>query len=176
MNPPSASTWSDDIHRTLTAHRIRQVAYVPDAGLARIIALSEKDPGMVTVSLTSEEEGVALLAGAALGGERGVLLMQSSGVGNCVNMLTMIRTCRFPLLMIVTMRGEEGEFNPWQIPMGEAAADVLKLMGVRVFLADDSDTAGEIVDVAAREVFATETAAAAVLISQRMIGIKSFEQ
>ncbi len=59
-----------------------------------------------------------MLAGAWLGGVRGVLLMQSSGVGNCVNLLSLVQECRFPLLMIVTMRGEWGETNPWQVPMG----------------------------------------------------------
>ncbi len=175
MNSPLPPTWPDDIHRALSAHRVRQVAYVPDAGLTRIITLSEEDGAMVTVPLTSEEEGVAMLAGAALGGDRGVLMMQSSGIGNCVNMLAMTRTCGFPLLMIVTMRGQQGEFNPWQLPMGEAAAEVLKLMGVTVYPADDPERAGEVVDAAAGEVFSAETAAA-VLVSQRMIGIKSFEQ
>jgi sulfopyruvate decarboxylase alpha subunit len=179
MTPSPASNlspdWPSDIHQALRAHRVRQVAYVPDAGLARIITLCEDDVGMITAPLTREEEGVAMLAGAALGGERGVLLMQSSGVGNCVNMLSITLTCEFPLLMIVTMRGQEGEFNPWQLPMGEAAAEVLNLMGVSVFPVDDADRAGEIVAAAADEVFSRETAAA-VLISQRMIGIKSFEQ
>ena len=40
-----------------------------------------------SVVLTTEEEGIGYLAGAWLGGERGALLMQSSGVGNCINTL-----------------------------------------------------------------------------------------
>ena len=74
---------------------------------------------MTDVVLATEEEGIGLLAGAWLGGERGVLLMQSSGVGNCINTLSMIRTCQFPLLLVVTMRGEWGETNPWQLPMAK---------------------------------------------------------
>ena len=85
---------------------------------------------MRAVPLTTEEEGVALAAGAWLGGQRAALLMQSSGVGNCVDMLAMTQACRFPLLVLVTMRGECGEENPWQLPMGESAADALKLAGV----------------------------------------------
>lgn len=61
--------------------------------------------------LTTEEEGIGILAGAWLGGERGVLLMQSSGVGNCINTLSLSKVCGFPLLIIVTMRGEWGELN-----------------------------------------------------------------
>jgi hypothetical protein len=70
--------------------------------------------------LTTEEEGIALAAGAWLGGQRAVLLMQSSGVGNCINMLSLPVNCRMPFLTLVTMRGEWGEFNPWQVPMGTA--------------------------------------------------------
>ena len=106
---------------------IEQVGYVPDAGHARLIELCRADPVMRAVPLTSEEEGVALLAGAWLGGRRGTLLMQSSGVGNCVNMLSMTKTCRFPLMILVTMRGEWAEFNPWQVPMGSRTQAALEL-------------------------------------------------
>ena len=74
---------------------IRQVAMVPDAGHSRLIRSFEADPETRVVTLTTEEEGVAMLAGAWLGGERGVLLLQSSGVGNCINMiLAPLRTMR----------------------------------------------------------------------------------
>src|SRR5687767_4727854 len=125
--------WPDAIHRVLRAAGIRHVAYVPDAGHTRLIELCRADPAMVATVLTTEEEGIGLLAGAWLGGERGVLLMQSSGVGNCINMLAMNRVCRFPLLMLVTMRGQWGETNPWQVPMGQTAPDVLRLAGTLVF-------------------------------------------
>jgi sulfopyruvate decarboxylase TPP-binding subunit len=78
-----------------------------------LIKLFHSDPEMRSVSLTTEEEGVAMLAGAWLGGQRGVLLLQSSGVGNCINMLALNQECRIPLLALVTMRGDWGEYNPW---------------------------------------------------------------
>ena len=111
--------WPDAIYDVLRAAGIRQVAYVPDAGHTRLIDLCRADPAMIATVLTTEEEGIGLLAGAWLGGERGVLLMQSSGVGNCINMLSLATSCAFPLPMIVTMRGEWAEFNPWQIAMGQ---------------------------------------------------------
>ena len=89
--------WPDAIHAALAGLAVRQVAFVPDAGHSRLIELCQADPAMRAVVLTTEEEGVALLAGAWLGGERGVLLMQSSGVGNCVNMLALNQVCRLPL-------------------------------------------------------------------------------
>ena len=123
--------WSVEIYNRLKAARVRQVAYVPDAGHAQLIELFQADPEIVSTVLTTEEEGVAIAAGAWLGGDRSVLLMQSSGVGNCINMLSLAIIARFPLLMLVTMRGEWAEFNPWQMPMGLATETALEAIGVR---------------------------------------------
>lgn len=170
-----AVRWPDDVFAALKAENIRQVAYVPDAGHARLIERCSAEASMETVPLTSEEEGVALLAGAWLGGARGVLLMQSSGVGNCVNMFSLVRTCRFPLLMLVTMRGEPGEFNPWQVPMGRITADVLRLAETDVRTVDSAEAAGPAAGEAARDAFGG-AAAVALLISQNLVGIKTFDE
>jgi sulfopyruvate decarboxylase alpha subunit len=167
------SDWPDQVFSVLEAEGVRQVAYVPDGGHVRLIQRAHDDPTMRAVSLTTEEEGVALLAGAWLGGQRGVLLMQSSGVGNCINMLSLTRICRFPLLALVTMRGEFGEFNPWQVPMGAATEAVLRLTDMQVLRANAPAEAGEIVRAAARMVFLGGTATA-VLLSQRLVGAKVF--
>jgi len=165
--------WPDAIYATLGELGVRQVGYVPDAGHTRLIELCQADPAMRTVVLTTEEEGVALLAGAWLGGQRGVLLMQSSGVGNCVNMLALNQVCQLPLLMLVTMRGEWGEFNPWQLPMGQSAAPVLGLAGAVVERLDQAELAAETVQAAGRIAFEGQVPVA-VLIGQRLIGAKSF--
>ncbi len=171
----AAQSWPTDIFEALRALEVRQVAYVPDAGHAELIERCAGAPAMVNVPLTSEEEGVALLAGAWLGGQRGVLLMQSSGVGNCVNLFSLIRVCGFPLLMLITLRGQEGEFNPWQLPMGRIVGPVLRLAGAQVFPLDDPAAAGATVAAAGRRAF-EESSAAAVLISQSLVGIKTFAQ
>src|SRR5687767_15966295 len=124
--------WPDEIHRELSSAGVRMVGHVPDAGHKRLIELCQADKAMRAVVLTTEEEGIGLAAGAWLGGQKSVLLMQSSGVGNIINVLGMVQVCRFPLVMIITMRGEEGEFNPWQVPMGRATPQVLEAMGVSV--------------------------------------------
>lgn len=170
-----AETWPDSIYRALSELEVRQVAYVPDAGHARLIRLCQEDPAMIDVLLTTEEEGIALLSGAWLGGDRGVLLMQSSGVGNCVNMLTLPRTCRIPLLALVTMRGEWGEFNPWQLPMGQSARDVLETAGVIVQRLEERADAESQVAAAGRMAFEGQVPVA-VLIAQRLIGAKSFQK
>ena len=167
------ATWPLEIYRVLKEAGIRQVAYVPDAGHSELIKACHADREIKAVCLTTEEEGVAMLAGAWLGGERGVLLMQSSGAGNCINMLGMINECRFPLLMILTMRGHWGEFNPWQVPMSQATVPALNAIGVTVQTVNQADDAAETVAAAARMAFSTGRAVA-VLISQRIIGAKLF--
>ena len=166
--------WPEDLFRTLKATGIRQVGYVPDAGHKRLIELCLADREMRAVVLSTEEEGIGLVAGAWLGGMRGALLMQSSGVGNCINQLGTVRECRFPLLMVVTMRGQVGEFNPWQVPMGQATPSVLAAMGVVVKEANSAEAIAPAVDAAARLAFGSYQAVA-VLISQAVIGIKSFQ-
>jgi sulfopyruvate decarboxylase alpha subunit len=172
-SPPTPG-WPDQLHRILSEQRVRQVAYVPDSGHARLIELVRADREMRAVPLTTEEEGVALAVGACLGGERSVLLLQSSGVGNCVNMLGMVEECRVPLLMLVTMRGQWGEFNPWQVPMAQATAPSLAAMGVVVHTVQQADEVADVAAAAARLAFNT-CRAVAVLISQRVIGAKQFK-
>jgi sulfopyruvate decarboxylase alpha subunit len=167
--------WPEAIFQAFREHDIRQVAYVPDAGHARLIEMCRAEPGMHSVVLTTEEEGVALLAGAWLGGQRGALLMQSSGAGNCVNMLAMIEECRFPLLTLITMRGQWGEFNPWQVPMGQGTAAALEQAGMIVQPVDDAERVAETVQASARLAFSTSRAVA-VLIGQRVIGYKNWSR
>lgn len=166
-------TWPDEVYETLKSLGVRQVAYVPDAGHTRLIQRCHADEEIDTVVLTTEEEGVAMMAGAWLGGDRGALLMQSSGVGNCMNMLALIQECRFPLLMLVTMRGEWGEFNPWQVPMGQATPRVLRDLGVIVQHVDEARRLAETVYAAGRLAF-DASRSAAVVISQRIVGFKDW--
>ena len=166
--------WPEQIHRELGLAGVRVVGYVPDAGHKRLIELCQADKKMRAVVLTTEEEGIGLAAGAWLGGQKSVLLMQSSGVGNVINVLGMVGECRFPLVTLVTMRGEQGEFNPWQVPMGQAVRPVLEAMGTVVHA---PATEAEIVPTvnAALRLAYNSYASVAVLIPQRVIGIKSFQ-
>jgi len=167
--------WPAAIHSALKSQRVRQVSYVPDAGHKRLIELCHADRGMTVVPLTTEEEGIGLAAGAWLGGERAALLMQSSGVGNCANVLTLAASCGFPLLMLVTMRGETGERNPWQVPMGQATPEALRLAGVCTLRLERAEDASAVANTAAKVAF-EEQSAVALLISQQLIGVKSFEE
>jgi sulfopyruvate decarboxylase alpha subunit len=167
----AAADWRDDVFAVLKAAAIRQIGYVPDAGHARLIELCRADPEISAVPLTSEEEGIALAAGAWLGGQRATLLMQSSGVGNCVNMLSLAKSCRIPMLLLVTMRGEWAEFNPWQVPMGTKTQAALELMDVLVHRVERAEDAATTVEAAIEIAFAGDFVAA-VLLSQRLLGAK----
>ncbi|MBK7470051.1 MAG: phosphonopyruvate decarboxylase [Betaproteobacteria bacterium] len=173
MNANVAPDWRDQIFEVLRAHDIRQAYHVPDAGHARLIEACQKSASIRTVVLTTEEEGVALAAGAWLGGQRSVLLMQSSGVGNTINMMGLTRTLRFPFLTLITMRGEWGEFNSWQYPMGQGTPKVLAAMGLLIYPVDAAADVKPTVDAAARAAF-NGGQAVAVLLRQKLIGIKTF--
>jgi sulfopyruvate decarboxylase alpha subunit len=167
--------WPADIHRALAQAEVRLIGVVPDAGHSRLIELCEADAAMRVVPLTTEEEGIGLASGAWLGGVRAALFMQSSGLGNCVNALaSLTHACRFPLLLLLTMRGEWGEGNPWQLPMGRATPKLLDLLGVQGARVDAPDDAAPAVEAMAGLAFKAQ-APAAVLVSQRLIGVKSFQ-
>lgn len=173
MTTRDGPAWAHEMYDFLRAQGVTQIAYVPDAGHRVMIDRSLADPEAHSIPLTTEEEGVALLAGADLGGAKGVLLMQSSGVGNCINMLSLTNGARFPFLTLVSMRGDFGEGNPWQFPMGKATPAVLEAMGVVVLRVDAPDQVLPTLQAACTMAFQSGEAVA-VLLSQRLLGAKKF--
>ena len=165
--------WRDDIFEVFQDHDIKQVYHVPDAGHSRLIEACQKSNSVRTLALTTEEEGIAIAAGAWLGGQRSALLMQSSGVGNTINMMGLTKTLRFPFLTLITMRGEWGEFNSWQFPMGQGTPKVLEAMGMLLYSVDKAEDVKATVDAAARSAFHGGQSVA-VLLRQKLIGIKDF--
>ncbi len=174
MSAPSDG-WSDAVFREIKARDIEVVCTVPDGGLTPLLKMIEGDRAMRLVTLTTEEEGIGIATGCWLGGKRAMIAMQSSGVGNCINALGLPAAFRAPCLMLVTMRGQWGEFNPWQVPMGQAVKPALEAVGVRCF---PVDKAAEVSDtfIAAADIAYNSRISAAVLISQRVIGAKGFGQ
>lgn len=171
----SATSWQKAVFKALKAGNVRQIAYVPDAGHSHVIRSAIADPQIQDIVLTTEEEGVALVCGAWLGGQRAVLLMQSSGVGNCVNMFSLLQSGGFPFLTLVTMRGEYAEFNPWQVPMGRATQAALELMGITVLRASDPDEVEELISAGLDAAFEAGERVA-VLLGQKLIGRKMWER
>lgn len=167
--------WPAQVHQVLRDEGITEVAMVPDAGHSRLIELCQGDNEMSLATMTTEEEGIHMLSGVFLGGGKGVMLLQSSGVGNIINALAMPNTCRIPILMIVTMRGEWGEFNSWQVPMGQGTPGALEAMGVRLIRIDDPAELPQAVKAASRLAFDGQQMVA-VLISQKALGFKDFRE
>ena len=165
--------WPVALYETLKAADVRHMSYVPDAGHTSLINLLNEDPDVTTNVLTTEEEGIAIATGSWLGGSRSVVLMQSSGVGNCINMLSLPVQTRTPLLMLVTMRGEWNEFNPWQVPMGQATQASLEAIGVTVLRAETGQDLVEMTEQAATMTYEAD-GQVAVLISQRLLGKKKW--
>jgi sulfopyruvate decarboxylase alpha subunit len=169
------SDWPAEIFEVLQRQNIDVVCHVPDAGHARLIEMCEADNAIDTVTCTTEEEGVHMLSGVFLGGRRGVMLLQSSGVGNIINALAMPNTCRIPMVLLVTMRGEYGEFNTWQVPMGQGTPGCLEAMGVRTHRVDRPDEVAPAVENMTRLAF-DSMQSTAVLLSQKLIGAKDFRE
>lgn len=174
-HPDTAPDWQKAVFNVLKAGGVQQIAYVPDAGHSHVIRSAIADPDITDVVLTTEEEGVALCSGAWLGGQRAVLLMQSSGVGNCVNMFSLLQSADLPFFTLVTMRGEYAEFNPWQSPMGQATQAALELMGLQVLRASKPEEVEEIVSAGFDAAFEAG-AKVAVLLGQELIGRKKWER
>ncbi len=166
--------WQESVYQLFKQHNIRQVIYVPDAGHAPLIDRCLEDPQIKAGPLTNEFEGPGMCAGAWLGGERSVLLMQSSGVGNIINALGLVRHCTIPFLTLVTMRGEWGEFNPWQLHMGQSTTTTLEASGVVCNRADSAEDVAPVVESSINLAFHSY-AQVAVIISQRVMGTKVFE-
>ena len=169
----AGSGWEQDVFARIKSGGIGVAGYVPDAGLAALIDLARADTAITDVALTSEEQGIGLCAGAWLGGQRSVLLMQSSGVGNCLNMLSLQHAARFPMVIVVAMRGEHAELNPWQIPMGSVTQAALELCAFKVERVDADNEAGDIVE-AAIDLAYHGNVGVAVLLSQKLIGRKKW--
>lgn len=173
MSAVTTTTWQEEIYRLLRANDVNIFGYVPDAGHKHLIDRAIEDSEVHAVSLTTEEEGIGLLTGAHLGGAKAVLLMQSSGVGNCINLLSLVKQGRFPFLTLVTMRGNFGEGNPWQFAMGQATQAVLEAMGVIVLNAWTEDDVLPTVEAAITMAYKAGNSVA-VLLTQRLIGAKEF--
>ena len=170
-----SSNWSEDVLRAIEARKIATVCTIPDGGLTELLRLIEKKGGLRLVTLSTEEEGIGIATGCWLAGARAMVAMQSSGVGNCINALGLPAAFRAPCLLLVTMRGQWGEFNPWQVPMGQAVRPALEAVGVKCYPVERAGEIGETFAAAADFAFNSRVSAA-VLISQRVIAAKGFGQ
>ena len=173
MPDADRADWPRQLFDLLVEAGVSLFTHVPDFGNDALIRFAEAHNETRAVLLSSEQEGVAMAAGADLVGARAVLCMQSSGVGNCPNMLSLVKGGRFPMLLLVTMRGDYGEANPWQYPMGQAVEPVLEAMGILTIRVERADELEAAVRAAIAAAFSAGQGVALIL-SQKFLGAKAF--
>ena len=110
----------------------RHVVYVPDNPLSHVLRiLRESFPDVTTTLATREEEAFGIAAGLYLGGARPTVMLQSSGLGNSLNALTsLLVPYKIPMLIVISMRGDAGEWNDAQVPMGRAVRPICDAIGL----------------------------------------------
>ena len=110
------------------------IVSVPCVNLSKLLNMIDEDEEIIHIPVTREEEGIGICAGAYLGGKKPAILMQNSGLGNSVNALkSLTELYGFPLLMIMSHRGTEGESICGQVPMGKSTPRILEAMDFRFF-------------------------------------------
>ncbi|MFC1859967.1 decarboxylase [Chloroflexota bacterium] len=164
--------WSEIVLERLKHNDIRVISYVPDTIVWRVLEKAEKDPFFRMVRNTREDEAVGVVAGAYMGGLRGATFMQSSGYANCVNALgSLCVAMRVSVPMFITLRGELGEFNPAQIPVGRATRPIMDALGLQHFTPTRLDKLGETVDGAIKLCYSSRLPVG-ILLSSLLTGGK----
>ena len=161
----AAATWAREVCRGLAGLDVREVVYVPDNPLSHVLrALADDHPGMGTTLATREEEAFGIAAGLYLGGKLPAVMLQSSGLGNSLNALTsLLLPYQIPVLMVISMRGDLGEWNAAQVPMGRALRSILESIDIPHVTAESADGTAETVRLAGTTAFGTRLPAACLL-------------
>jgi sulfopyruvate decarboxylase subunit alpha len=143
----------------------RHVVYVPDNPLSHVLRiLRDGFPDVRTTIATREEEAFGIAAGLYLGGARPTVMLQSSGLGNSLNALTsLLVPYKIPALVVISMRGDTGEWNEAQVPMGRAVRAICDAIGVPHVTVETAASAAETVRLAAQTAFGTRTMSACLL-------------
>ena len=160
-----APDWAIGVSAGVHAAGCRDVVYVPDNPLSHILRILVAEYPEIRLALaTREEEAFGIAAGLYLGGRRPAVLLQSSGLGNSLNAVTsLLLPYRIPVLTIVSMRGDEGEWNAAQMPMGRAVRAILDSIGVPHATVASGETARETVQRAAADAFSMRVMHACLL-------------
>ncbi len=119
---------------------INLILSLPCIMLKGLLQLIEEKNEIQHISITREEEGVGIAAGAYLGGKTPAILMQNSGLGNSVNAIkSLLQLFKIPVIFIMSHRGAEGEKILAQIPMGQLTPDLLDLLKIEKFIIDSKE-------------------------------------
>ncbi|HEX5216824.1 MAG TPA: thiamine pyrophosphate-binding protein [Vicinamibacterales bacterium] len=164
-SPPALMPWAAGVCAGLHAAGSRHVVYVPDNPLSHVLrVLREEYSDVETTIATREEEAFGIAAGLYLGGKRPTVMLQSSGLGNSINALTsLLVPYQIPALILISMRGDAGEWNSAQVPMGRAVAPICDAIGLPHATAASPETTAETVALVGKTAFATRTAGVCLL-------------
>ena len=145
--PAAPVRWAREVCGGLATLGIRDVVYVPDNPLSFVLrALGHDHPQIRATIATREEEAFGIAAGLYLGGVRPAVMLQSSGLGNSINALASLNAAfDIPVLMLITMRGGDGEWNPTQHPMGRAVRPILDSLAIPHLTIESGDRAASAV-------------------------------
>ena len=164
--------WPNQIVSVLKASDICSIAFVPDSVIGSILKAAEKDSFFHLTTLAREEEGVGVLTGEYLGGRRGALMMQSAGFGNCINALASLAIpYQIPFLILISQRGELGEFNACHVTMGKALRRIMDAIGIQHFTVEHHDSLEIILNGAIKTAYASDRPVA-VILSTILVGWK----
>ena len=162
---PATPAWAVGVCAGVHAAGSRDVVYVPDNPLSHVLRAFEHQYRDVRLLLaTREEEAFGIAAGLYLGGRLPTVMLQSSGLGNSLNALTsLLLPYQIPVLMVVSMRGDSGEWNTAQLPMGRAVRGIFESIGMPHTTVESADEACHTVRLAGTTAFGTRTSAACLL-------------
>jgi sulfopyruvate decarboxylase subunit alpha len=151
------SDWAAGVCAGLHASGSRHVIHVPDNPLSRVLDILQRSyPDVTTITATREEEAFGIAAGLYVGGTRPTVMLQSSGLGNSLNALTsLLLPYQIPVLAIVSMRGDAGEWNTAQMAMGRALATICDAIGVHRAIVDTPEATASTVHLVGRTAFGT---------------------
>jgi sulfopyruvate decarboxylase alpha subunit len=148
--------WTTALLDAMRGAGIRNLSYVADSMLGGVIAAAEAAGDVRLIPVHREGEAVGVVCGLYVGGERGAVLLQSSGVGNCLNALGALAIAsRIPVPLFIGMRGELDEWNPAQLPMGRAVPGCLDALHVPSVSLMEPHLVGPIVASALKSCFAS---------------------
>jgi sulfopyruvate decarboxylase alpha subunit len=157
--------WATGVCAGLYAAGSRHVVYVPDNPLAHVLrVLRDQYDDVRTTLATREEEAFGIAAGLYLGGVRSTVLLQSSGLGNSLNAIaSLLLPYQIPVLILISMRGDVGEWNAAQVPMGRAVGPICTALGIPIVTAATAEATGDMVRLVGRTAYGTRLPGVCVL-------------
>ena len=165
-------SWAQYIVDQLKTYDVRFLSYVPDSILEQILRIARQDPFFDILPLAREEEGVGVVAGQHVGGQRGAVLMPTSGVGNAINALASLAIpYHIPMPLFIGWRGDLGEFNATQVLMGQALRPILEVLRIPYFVLTHPEDVPTLLDGGLKLTYAMEQPVA-FLLSTHLAGWK----